>query len=707
MTASQPNLLQRAKQGDTGAIAALMNRSLQPKGITAKVSLKEHCLKVMLEASQVPEQQPLVEFVHKGITGLNVEAIKQLKIYGRELGEDFPNWQEEMELAVQAVTDFAALAKQRDMNAISMLVTQWLEAQNVTAKVSLKNGCLRIMLEAVGVPDQQVLVPLLLDNVRTLGIQGCTTLKLSGREPGDDFPDWQQDLALDNQVVGLTLPPESASEAQILESVALNLSSEIQAQQGRLELARQGNLQAIHGVVNYLQPQGVTATVDLKGECLFITLLADQTHDQDQTVAYLHKIFDKLNFSFVKQVKVSGRRKDAFFAAWSQELNLGQPLTEELSFWGSMFGAIAGAVEAVSGTATYAGGAVAGTVAGTTDSVGNAAVYAGGAIANTAIGFADTVSNTALQATDGVGYVLDMVSSSPHLQELTKVLKVDWLVKIADQVDVVKAETQIRNLQRKYPNDKPDAIAHRVMLEKSLYVGGTGFASSLLPGFATAMFAVDLAATTAIQAEMVYQIACAYGLNLHEPARKGEVMAIFGLALGGGSALKAGLGFARNVPGAGALIGASSNAAMLYALGYAACRFYEAKLNPPTFQAALQASQVESEKYLQGAIAQEVIMDQILVHIVLAGNPGKTWAQMLPALQSLNFSPASLEAITANSKAPPSLEHLLGQVNSDFAIPLLAQCQKIAQQDGVVTPQEAKALATVTNKLNINLTAIK
>ncbi|MBW4471638.1 MAG: hypothetical protein KME45_14700 [Stenomitos rutilans HA7619-LM2] len=481
----------------------------------------------------------------------------------------------------------------------------------------------------------------------------------------------------------------------------------MQAQPGCLELARQGDLQAIHDVVNYLQPQGTTATIDLKSDCLLITLLADQTPDQAQMVAYLRKMFDKLKFSFVKQVKVHGRRRESLFPAWRQDLDLSKPLMEEPSFWGSMFGTIAGAVEAVSGTATYAGGTVAGTVAGTADSVSSVATYASGAIANTAVGFAGTISHTALQATDGVGYVLDMVSSSPHLQELTKVLKIDWLVKIADQVDVVKAETQVRNLQRKYPNDKPDAIAHRVMLEKSLYVGGTGFASSLLPGFATAMFAVDLAATTAIQAEMVYQIACAYGLNLHEPARKGEVMTIFGLALGGGSALKAGLGFARSVPGAGALIGASSNAAMLYALGYAACRFYEAKLNPLTSQTALQASQVESEKYLQGAIAQEVIMDQILVHIVLAGNPGKTWEQMLPALMSFNFSPASLEAIAANAKAPPSLESLLGQINSDFAIPLLAQCQKIAQQDGVITPEEAKAIATMTSKLNINLTAIK
>jgi hypothetical protein len=33
-TATQPNLLELAKQGNAHAIAALMNRQLQPKGIT-------------------------------------------------------------------------------------------------------------------------------------------------------------------------------------------------------------------------------------------------------------------------------------------------------------------------------------------------------------------------------------------------------------------------------------------------------------------------------------------------------------------------------------------------------------------------------------------------------------------------------------------------------------------------------------------------
>ena len=273
----------------------------------------------------------------------------------------------------------------------------------------------------------------------------------------------------------------------------------------------------------------------------------------------------------------------------------------------------------------------------------------------------------------------------------------------------------MKQLQQKYPQEQPNEIAHRLMLEKSVYVGGSGLASSLVPGFATALFAADLAATTAIQAEMIYQIACAYGFDLREPARKGELLTIFGVSLGGGQALKAGASYAtkagagllRNIPFAGAVIGASTNAAMLYAVGNGACRFYEAKLNQQTAQACITAAQTESDKYLEGAIAQEAIMDQILVHIILAGNPGKTWEQILPELRTLNLSPASLEIIAANIESPPSLETLLNQIDSDFAVALAAQCNKVAQLDGVTTSAEAIVIETIINKFAIDIKALQ
>ncbi len=125
----QLSLLTLAKQGNADAIAALMNRSLQVKGIAAKASLKDGCLQVMLESAQVPEQEAVVEFVRKGVTGLEAEPIKAVKVYGRRVGEDFPTWEREFEIKNTS-----------DDSVISMLSTSGLlQANTSSSKHTLKS----------------------------------------------------------------------------------------------------------------------------------------------------------------------------------------------------------------------------------------------------------------------------------------------------------------------------------------------------------------------------------------------------------------------------------------------------------------------------------------------------------------------------------------------------------------------------------------
>jgi hypothetical protein len=96
---TQQNILEQAKQGNAQAIADLMNRTLQPKGITAKASLKDDCLRVMLESEQVPNEQMAIAFVEKGMKGLGVRSIHRVQIYGRQAGEELPAWNHELSLS--------------------------------------------------------------------------------------------------------------------------------------------------------------------------------------------------------------------------------------------------------------------------------------------------------------------------------------------------------------------------------------------------------------------------------------------------------------------------------------------------------------------------------------------------------------------------------------------------------------------------------
>ena len=98
MIDSQPNPVELAKQGDVKAIAFLINRSLHPKSITAKVILKDGCLQIMLEAAQIPDQQTLAPFIHKGVTGLKSVLIKKLIVFGRQVGEKIPGWSQEFDI---------------------------------------------------------------------------------------------------------------------------------------------------------------------------------------------------------------------------------------------------------------------------------------------------------------------------------------------------------------------------------------------------------------------------------------------------------------------------------------------------------------------------------------------------------------------------------------------------------------------------------
>ena len=455
-------------------------------------------------------------------------------------------------------SNHSELAKSGDINAINNLVNQWLHSPSIAVKTTLKQDCLQIMLESAEVPEKESIIPCIRDKLVNLSIDSVKKVKIYARETGEDFPDWQEELEL-----------------------------------------------------NY-------------------TLIVQKTESQLST--------------------------------------------QKPSLFNSFFGAIAGTAEAVGGAAL---------------GVGGAAIQAG-----------QVVGGAAIQAMQVVGQALAIVGNNPTLQTAIKSLNQDWLNPLIDQLDVVKAEAAVRKLQQEYPNEKPPEIAHRLMLEKSVFAGTTGFVSSLAPGQAAAMFAVDYLATAALSAELVYQIAAAYGMDLQDSERKGEVAAIFGLGLGGKTAIQAGLGLLRNMPVAGAVIGASSNAVMIYGLGYAACQFYEAKQNPLTLEATLVDAQTESEKYLEVAVSQTKIMDQILVHLVLAGNPDKSWEDILPELKAANLSPASLDEIAAHIKSPPSLAQLLEQVNSDFAVALLAQCEKIANLDGVITPEEAQVIAAIRKKFN-------
>jgi hypothetical protein len=95
---TEPNLLKLAKKGNVKALTAILNQSLQPQNITAKVNRKDDYLQILLESAQTPDQEAMVSFIRKGLIKLEIESIQTVKVYGRKTGEESPAWSKKIEL---------------------------------------------------------------------------------------------------------------------------------------------------------------------------------------------------------------------------------------------------------------------------------------------------------------------------------------------------------------------------------------------------------------------------------------------------------------------------------------------------------------------------------------------------------------------------------------------------------------------------------
>lgn len=300
-------------------------------------------------------------------------------------------------------------------------------------------------------------------------------------------------------------------------------------------------------------------------------------------------------------------------------------------------------------------------------------------------------------ATENSGKILKAIANNSAVKTVSNFWGFDWIKTLLGEVDVQQAKQNLQQLSKKYPNYSPRELAQAIMQQKAIEGGQVGLLTNLIPPFAIALLGVELAATTKIQAQMVYEIAGAYGLDLEDSTRRGEVLAIFALSLGG-DVVKTGLSLVEIIPLLGPVVGASANAIMLYSLGQTACLFYEGKIdleNPEQLQNWQQAR----DSYWQAAQTQTAIVDQILVHMILAAHPDKTWSEILPELESV--SPDSVKTVAKNLDQPMSLDLLLDKLDSQYGTIVIEKCRQIALQDGVISPSEQAIIDQITSHLEL------
>ena len=329
----------------------------------------------------------------------------------------------------------------------------------------------------------------------------------------------------------------------------------------------------------------------------------------------------------------------------------------------------------------------------------NILAEAANAISELTVSVTTQVQNLLEQTTATTGETLDAIASNPILKSADNIIGLDWIMTFLGKVDTVKTLATVEQMRAQYPDESPSQIAHRLIVEKAWSGGKLGLLANIIPPIAALFLGVELVATTKLQTEMVYEIAAAYGLDLEESTRRGEVLAIFGLSLGA-DVLKTGLTVVEIIPGIGAVVGASTNAAMLYVLGQTACRFYEAKVNQTEFASMQQ----ETEADWQVALNQSKIMDRILAQMVKVSYPEADWADILPKIQEI--SPSSVDTIAANFQQTEDLSVLLDLLLPEFAPATLNKCYDIAMSTGKMTLAEQEVLSQIAVKFDLNMSAL-
>lgn len=232
-----------------------------------------------------------------------------------------------------------ALAKQGNLKAISALMTYHLQPQHITAKATLKDSCLQIILEAAQVPDEHTVVQLIHELVMNLGIRSLKKVKIYGRKTGKDFPDWQREFELESQVDSPSLTSTTAVDRQV--SIP---SPELEQE-------------------NYSLPSAQLARTE------------DQTQENKKP--------------------------------------------KEPSVWGSLFGAVAGAVGAVGGATAQAGQAVVGTAVGVGGAITSAASQAGEAVVGTSV----ATGSAAVQARQAVMEIATKTGSEAIALAMSQILQ--------------------------------------------------------------------------------------------------------------------------------------------------------------------------------------------------------------------------------------------------------------------------------------------
>ncbi|MGK7918997.1 MAG: hypothetical protein AB4080_03170 [Trichodesmium sp.] len=98
----QYRFIDLAQQGNSKAIATLLNGKLHPQGINAKASFVNGWLHILLESEELPDKSSTINLVRNELIELAPESIKKVKLLFKRYSDDYATWTQEFDLELNS-----------------------------------------------------------------------------------------------------------------------------------------------------------------------------------------------------------------------------------------------------------------------------------------------------------------------------------------------------------------------------------------------------------------------------------------------------------------------------------------------------------------------------------------------------------------------------------------------------------------------------
>lgn len=95
--------LKSAKEGEIQAILAVLNQTLVDRAITVKISLQSTCLRILLEADEVPNSETTIALIQEKLQEIQSDHIQSVQIMARVSGVNRSVWTETFILNASAL----------------------------------------------------------------------------------------------------------------------------------------------------------------------------------------------------------------------------------------------------------------------------------------------------------------------------------------------------------------------------------------------------------------------------------------------------------------------------------------------------------------------------------------------------------------------------------------------------------------------------